>query len=201
MSRSFRRGRFASIFAFAYLLSAWASFGQAGPDSLALSSGTAASNGAVALNLVLTSPAGSAPAAIQWTLTYPPANVVSIAQSAGAALTAASKTLTCAAGSGTYTCVASGMNAGTISNGAVAVVSLTMAVGVATTAIGVSNTVASSAAGEGIPFSATGGTVTGGAWPAVTSLSCVPATLSSSGSSTCAVTLTGAAPPGGRGSG
>jgi List-Bact-rpt repeat protein len=159
MSRSSRRGRVASIFAFAYLLSARASLGQAGPDSLALSSGTADSNGTVALNLVLTSPPGSEPSAIQWTLTYPPANVVSISVSSGAALTGASKTLSCSASSGTYTCVASGLNAGIISNGAVAVVNLIMAAGPTTTPIAIGNNVASSPAGIAIPFSATGGTV------------------------------------------
>ncbi len=171
MSRSSRRGRVASIFAFAYLLSARASLGQAGPDSLALSSGTAASNGTVALNLVLTSPAGSEPAAIQWTLTYPPANVVSISVSSGAALTAASKTLSCSASSGAYICVAWGMNAGIISNGTVAVVNLIMAAGLTTTPIAIGNNVASSPAGIAIPLSATGGTVTATQYQLTTSAS------------------------------
>src|SRR5580658_8541976 len=153
MSRCSRRVRIASILAFACLLSARASFGQAGPDSLALSSGTAGSNGAIALNLVLTSPTGSQPSGIQWTLTYPPANVVSISVSAGAALTAASKTLSCAASSGTYACVASGMNAGVISNGTVAVVNLTMAAGASTTAVGVASTLAASATGSAVTLS------------------------------------------------
>ncbi len=187
----------AKMFALAALLSARASFGQAGPDTLALSSGTAASNGTVALNLVLTSPSGSGPAGIQWTLTYPTSNVVSISLSAGAAATAAAKTLTCSTGAGTYTCVLSGMNQGVISNGTVAVVNLTMAVGVSTTAVGVTNTVASSPAGAAIPLNPTGGTVTGGALPSVSSLSCNPGTLNTSSNSTCTVTLNGPAPSGG----
>jgi hypothetical protein len=117
--------------------------------------------------------------------------------SSGAALTAASKTLSCSASSGTYTCLAWGLNAGVISNGAVAVVNLTMAVGLTATPIVIGNNVASSPAGTAVPLSATGGTVTGGAWPTVTSLSCLPTTLNSSGNSTCTVTLNGAAPTGG----
>src|SRR5580693_6587510 len=83
------------IFAIVCLLSARAAFAQVGLDSLVLSSGTAASNGSVALGLELTSLAGSEPAVIEWTLTYFPANVAFISVSAGAALTAAGKTLNC----------------------------------------------------------------------------------------------------------
>src|ERR1700691_4346133 len=95
MTKTATRGQNALIFAIASLLSARVSYGQSGPDSLALSSGTAAANGSVSLSLALTSPAGSEPSAIQWTLSYPPANVVSISVSAGAAVTAAGKTLSC----------------------------------------------------------------------------------------------------------
>src|SRR5580693_3609217 len=181
MKRFSTRNQIALILAIA----ARASFGQAGPDSLSLSSGAAASNGAAALNMALTSPAGSAPAAIQWTLTYPPANVVSISVNSGPALTAAGKALNCFGGSGTFSCVASALNASAISNGAVAVVNLTMAAGVTSTAIGIGNSAASSPAGTGILLFATGGTVTGGALspaaapvlPTVTSLSCLPVSL------------------------
>ena len=90
------------------------------------------------------------------------------------------------------------MNAGIISNGAVAVVNLTMATGLTTTAIGIGNPEESSPTGEAILVFSTGGTVTGGAVaPGVASLACLPATLSSSGSSVCTVTLTQADPAGG----
>jgi len=198
MTKTATRGQNALIFAIASLLSARVSFGQTGPDSLALSSGTAAANGSVSLNLALTSPSGSQPSAIQWTVTYPPANVVGISVTAGAALTAAGKTLSCNGASGAYTCEASAENAGIISNGSVAVVNLTMAAGLTTTAIGIGNSAESSPTGSGIVVLSTGGTVTGGAvLPTVSSLACLPATLSSNSSSTCTVTLTQAAPTGG----
>src|ERR1700751_1042355 len=91
------------------------SFGQT--DSLALSSGTAAANGTVSLNLTLTAPSGSQPTTLQWTLTYSASNVLSISVAAGASATSAGKTLSCLAGSGTYTCVASGLNTTAIPNG------------------------------------------------------------------------------------
>src|SRR5580700_7436389 len=87
---------------FAILIAAQTSFGQT--DSLALSSGTAAANGTVSLNLTLTSPAGNQPAALQWTLAYPASNVLSISATPGASSTNAGKTLSCVAGSGVYTC-------------------------------------------------------------------------------------------------
>jgi len=74
-------GQSGLIFATVSLLSARVSLGQAGPGSFGAIIGTAASNGGVALNLAMTSPAGSEPSAIEWALTYPPANVVSISVS------------------------------------------------------------------------------------------------------------------------
>src|SRR5215472_14461232 len=66
-------------------------------QSLALTSGTALANGSVSLNLNLTSPTGSEPVALQWTLTYPAANVVSISEAPGLSANNAGKTLNCAA--------------------------------------------------------------------------------------------------------
>src|SRR5579863_1673187 len=178
---------------FTVLFMAHVSFGQS--DSLALASGTTAANGTVSLNLVLTSPAGNEPAAVQWTVTFPAGNVTAISEAPGSSATSAGKTLSCASGSGTYTCVASGLNANIITNGPLAVVNLTMASGVASTAIGVSNALGASAAGSSITISATGGTVTAPIVP--TSVVCLPTTLASSAAANCTVTLTGAAPAGG----
>jgi chitodextrinase len=180
---------------FAVLVTAHASFGQT--DSLVLSSGTTAANGTVSLNLSLTSPTGNEPAAVQWMLTFPPSNVVSISAAPGLSATNASKTLICSLGSGTYTCVASGMNAGIITNGTLAVVNLTIASGITTTAIGVSNTLGTSPSANAITVSPAGGVVTGGGLPTVSSLACNPTSLGANASSSCTVTLSGAAPVGG----
>jgi hypothetical protein len=70
--------------------------------------------------------------------------------------------VSCFGGSGTYTCVVSGMNTTIISDGVVAFVDLTIAAEVSATTIGLSNTVGSSASGDGIVVLPTGGTVTRG---------------------------------------
>ncbi len=135
-----------------------AHFCYAQSDSLVLSSGTVEANQIAPLNLVLTSPAGSEPAAIQFTLTYP-ANIVNIVSvSPGPTAFAAGKTVACAPASGAYTCVIyGGANATIISNGVVAVVSLTLA---ASATIGIGSPSAASPAGGAIPLFATDATVT-----------------------------------------
>jgi hypothetical protein len=131
-------------------------FGLAQSDSLALSSGSAVAGGTATLNLSLVSPAGSEPAGIQWTLTFTPADVLSISASDGSALTAASKSLSCAGSSGSYTCLGTGLNLNTISNGVVAQVAVQVA---RSTSIGITNALGASVAAEAISVSATGGAV------------------------------------------
>ena len=138
-------------------------------DSLALVSGT------VPLYLNLTSPSGSEPATVQWTLTYPAGAVASISASPGTAATNASKTLSCHAASGAYSCLVWGMNSNAISNGTVALVSISLAAGVSSAAIAISNVAAGSGAGEGISISGTGSTLTA---PILVSIAVTPANAS-----------------------
>ena len=155
------------------LISSSALFGQ---GALVLSSGTT-SAGTVALNLTLTSPAGSEPAGIQGALTYSATDVVSInAVAAGTAVTAG-KSIYCSSSSGTYRCLLAGLNSSLIQNGVVAVVTVTIAAGVASTTIGVTNTLGATLDGHALSISGTGGTVTAPALPTLAGLSCTPATL------------------------
>jgi uncharacterized protein (TIGR03437 family) len=158
-------------------------------DALVLSSGTAAGNGAATLNLTIASTPGSEPAAIQWSITYPVSNVISISASAGPALTSAGKSLSCAAQAGTYTCVAAGDNATIIANGSVASINLVMATSVSSTVVGVADPVGALPSGYSVQLSASGGTLSGGALPSVFSISCSPASLVSSASTACTVKL------------
>ena len=190
-------GRGVPLLVIGQLLLAVASFGQNGPDSLALASGTAAPNGLASVSLFLASPSHSEPVGLQWTISYP-INVLSLSVVPGPALAAANKTLTCQAGVGaTYTCVAWSLDSGIISNGAVATVNLVLPVGAGITPLTVINSVAASGSGTAIPVLASGGTVIGGAWPSISSLACAPNALNTPGVSTCTVSLTGAAPSGG----
>ena len=167
--------------------------------TLALSSGTAAANGNATLNLTLTSPAGSEPAGIQWTLTYSPTDIVSISAIAGTSGTAAGKSITCAASSGSYMCLLVGLNTNVMQNGVAAVVSVTISPGVASTTINVTNTLGATAAAAALPINGVGGIVTSGAPPVtgIRAMSCLPASLSTGGSATCTVSLNTAAPAGG----
>src|SRR5690348_9244117 len=71
-----------------------------GQTTLSLGSGSATRGGSVSLNLSLNT-SGSAPAGVQWTASYPASDVASVNATAGAALTAAGKSLTCNASGGT----------------------------------------------------------------------------------------------------
>lgn len=99
---------------------------------------------------------GISPAGLQWTLVYPPTEVLMIAATTGPAGMAAAKTLTCASAPGLFTCVLMGQNVNAISSGVVANIQLTPAANVATPSIGVSNTLGVDPSGFGLTVSAGG---------------------------------------------
>jgi len=172
-----------------------------GQDTLAVSSGTAVQGGSIALNLSLSSPAGSAPAGVQWTLTYAAADVASIGAVAGSSATAAGKTIACFSGVGSYTCLLSGMNDAVMQNGVVAAINVTMTSSAVTTPVSLANLTGAAAAGSAISMTGTGGTITLPAppvsSPALSALSCSPTSFISGGTSTCTVTLSQVAGSGG----
>ena len=161
----------------------------AAAQKLSLSSATTSQS--ASLNLTLAS-SGVAVSGLQWTLQFPQGSVASISATAGAALTAAGKLLSCTAGSGSYACVAYGLNQTTISDGVVAVVSVTVTQNVA---ISVNNTVASSPTGTAVTMTEVGGSVTVPvAAPQLSSLACSPTRLLGSTASNCTVTLSAPTP-------
>lgn len=190
-------------------------------DSFTLASGTVAS-GKVTLALSLNSPAGSDPAAVQWTLTYSSSNVASVTAVAGASLTSAAKTISCSASAGSYTCVASGMNTNAIANGVVASITFTMTAAASNTpvtlaaaavnpsggALNVSTTggtISGSGTGSGSGGTSSGGSGSSGSGTSstsgvmsVSSVACNPVTLIGGSPSTCTATLTEAAPAAGQ---
>src|SRR5690242_9685647 len=92
--------------------------------TLSLLSGTSTQVSSLSLNVVLNSVAGSEPAALQWTINYPSANISSILIAPGLQATLASKSLSCRNMLGSERCVLSGLNANRIPNGVVAVATL-----------------------------------------------------------------------------
>ena len=91
--------------------------------SLSLASGSAVQGGSVSLNLSLSASTASA---LQWTLSYAPANVTSVSVAAGPVLTAAAKTIQCSTSPAATVCLASGTNSTMIANGVAAVVNGTV---------------------------------------------------------------------------
>ena len=178
-------------------ISAHSSFGQ----SVSLASGQA--NPSSSAGLALSFTAGTTPAAaISWTLTYPAADISNVTVSAVPALTAAGKSVSCAAQSGGYKCVASGMNATPIGSGVLATVTAATSSSFAGATIGLSSEGAS-AAGDTLALSSTGGTLSVIAQvplqPVLSSLTCGTLSFSAAGTSACTVTLSSAALTGGFG--
>jgi hypothetical protein len=151
---------------------------QSGP-ALSLDSGSAAPGGTVSLDMHLVSPASSLPAALEWTVSYPPGDVISVNMAAGAGLMAADKTIACNAASGSTICLAYGINANWIANGVVAVVTVTLSATAGDSIIPLSmgNTSAAAADGSALPVQATGTQILlqSNPTPAVASLS--PSTI------------------------
>ncbi len=130
-------------------------------DALRLSQSPSGS-GTVTLNVLLESSSGEQPAAIQWTLSYSPVDFTAVAVTAGPTAVAAAKSVTCAGSAAAYTCVVAGENQNVISNGVVAVVSLTVSPTTSDTSslVQLQNVMGASPAATPIPMSGTGTTVT-----------------------------------------
>lgn len=182
-----------SIFLISYsIIQAYA----AAQSTLNLSSTSTPAGGAVILNLSLSSPAGSEPSAIQWTMDYPPAALSNVSVVSGSALSSAGKSLQCEPTSGSYTCIGYGLNETIIANGIVAEVTATPAAS-GTIPIGVNTVFAASQAGNSGTITGFGGTITVTSSPAVSSVTCNPQPLGPVSSAVCTVTLSSAAGVGG----
>jgi len=166
-------------------------------DTLALSSAVASPGSTVSLNLSVTSPAGSEPAGIEWTLAYSPSDITAVSAIPGASANAAVKFISCAPAAGSYTCLLTGLDTTVMQNGVAAIVNVTLAPATTATTITVKNAMGVSPAGSAITMAATGGTITTSSPLVVTLLSCNPGTVNSGASSACTATLNQAAPTGG----
>ncbi|HKE23919.1 MAG TPA: malectin domain-containing carbohydrate-binding protein, partial [Bryobacteraceae bacterium] len=127
---------------------------------MTLSSTTAAAGTTASLNLSLSSPSGSEPAALEWTLAYPAASIANFSVSAGAALSAAGKSLSCDAGATGYTCIAYGLNSNTIGNGVVAILTATLTTSAITAPVSVPSAQGASVSGTSLTVAPTGGVIT-----------------------------------------
>ncbi len=169
--------------------------------AVSLSSGSSVPGGAVSLSISLASTGGAQPAAVQWTMGYSTSSVTSVSVIAGSSLTAAGKSVTCSPYATGTICVAYGMNTNTISDGILATATFQIAPGTLVTSVPVQMTAVSASTPPGVPIAGagTGGTIsiTQPVSPAVSGLTCVPATVTAPGSAACTVTVSSPALSGG----
>lgn len=161
-----------------------------GQSSLSLSSANAPSGVPGSLTLSLTAPTGSAPGALEWIFSYP-SGVTGFTISAGPALVAAGKSISCAGTASAYTCLASGLNSNAIGNGVAATISFDPP-GATNVSVSIPNAMAASPAGASIAISGSGGVFTESG-VGISGLQCVAIP----NGDTCTVTLSAGAPAGG----
>lgn len=164
--------------------------------ALTLSSGSVSPGGSVSLPLSIAN-GGVATAAVQWTISYSPTDFSSGNVAAGPVASSLKKNLSCnSPAAGRYDCILWALDANALTDGALAVVNLTAANTVSgSPAVALTNSVAAAPDAQPIPVTATGATLTSG--PTVTNISCSPSTVVAPGSTSCTVTLSGAAPAAG----
>lgn len=163
--------------------------------ALTLGGGSTAPGASVSLPLSISN-GGVSTAAVQWTLSYSPTDFSSGTVNVGPVTTSLNKNLTCnSPAAGRYDCVLWALDENALSDGVLAYLNLTTANTVsASPAIMLINSLASSPAAQAVSVTATGATLSTGL--TVTGLSCSPRNLVAPGSTSCSVTLSGAAPPG-----
>lgn len=169
--------------------------------TISLGSGSTTPGGSASVNLSLTTATGAQAAALQWTMTYPQNDIVSVAVAPSNASTAAGKNVTCNSSAGRTSCILFGTNTTALSSGVVATATFNVAAGTLDTLapIQVTAPMASDPNGIGVALSAANGAITIAQPqpPALSSISCTPVTVNAPGSAACTVILGGAALLGG----
>ena len=163
--------------------------------ALALSSGSGAPGASVTLNLTYQAN-GTLPAAMEWDLTYPSADLSPAAgtfYTIGTAASAASKSVICALISpGDIRCIVSGLDTTAIASGGIAAITFQIASTTDTSAsVSLVNVAASDGNANLLPISGTSGTVTinQATLPVPTNLTCSPSSLTAPATATCSLTL------------
>ena len=157
--------------------------------------GTAVAGAAGSASITINSPSSSSdPAALEWTLTYSASALSSMKLTAGAALTAAGKSLSCTNGTGQVRCIIWGANDTLIPNGILAAVNFAVSLSApASSALGLAGLTAVNAAAKTLAATASGATLTIHPAAKISKLACSATSIVSLGETTCTVTLTSAA--------
>ncbi len=166
-----------------------AAFGQSVVLSVGSASGTA--GGTVTVPITLASSGGAQTAGLQWTFNFS-SDITGVTVVAGASTTNAGKSLSCSGNN----CLVAGFNSTTIADGTVASATFQIAANPSSNPISIQLTtiVATTAGGTSITSSGGGGSISlPGATTALSSLTCTSSTINTPGSTSCSVTLSGAA--------
>src|SRR6185312_870736 len=189
-SHRLRIARALGAFAIVVALAAPASAQQI---TLSLDSATTTNGGTATLALSDTYSGSARAVGLEWTLSYPAADIASIEPSTNPADTAVGKTVACNSSNGTTICVLAGLNSTAITGGEIAAISVHVSPTApdSTVPIQVSKVVAVAADGSGLSTSATGGSIniSRSATTSLGGLSCSPSSVTSRASSTCTVSL------------
>jgi hypothetical protein len=123
-----------------------------GQTTLSLASGSGVPGGTVSLGLVFNDLGGNQTAGLQWAFEYPASSIAAVTVSAAPALTAASKTISCAAIPGRLTCLATGMNDNLIPNGLIASAQFTLSTSATSANIVLDNALGASVSGNSVQY-------------------------------------------------
>ena len=165
--------------------------------TLGLGVGSASPGGTASLDLNITAAAGISAATIQWTISYPGADVSAIQVLAGAAATAAGKTVLCNQSTSSISCIAYGLDSRGIGSGVLALVNVSVRSTSVATTIPLTVSPVTVSSGAAFSLTASGGTgtvaVAQSVLPTLSTLTCPAATLTAPGSMNCTVTISASA--------
>lgn len=138
-------------------------------------------------------------AGVQWAFAYSTSHFSGFTVSAGPAALAAGKSIACNGAGGQLVCLISGLNATAMASGVVAVANLTVSPDAESTSsiVQMVNALGATPQAGGVAVNPIGGTVTITQPVQLSGFACNPASVATPGTSSCTVTLSGAAPAGG----
>lgn len=157
--------------------------------------------GSTSIGLTLADSGGAQPASLEWAMTYSGADITGAKVALGSGPSGAGKTVACNSSSGSMVCTVYGLNVNVLAAGTVATLTFTVSSTTSSTVIPITvSGFATSGDGSAIPVSATGANLSvtssgasGGTSTALSGLSCNPSTVTGPASTSCTVTLSGAA--------
>jgi hypothetical protein len=188
--RSSGRSNRVAIAALSFLITSGICFAEV---TVQIASDSAIAGGTGSTNISLITTSGSAPASVQWKLTYSQTDLSGMTLVPAAAVTSAGKTLACVSGAASVECIISGLNTTAIPNGIVATAQFSVPASASeSSALGITGVVAASASGTVIPATGAGGTLTVAQAVQPSTLTCSPQTLITPATAICIVNLTSA---------